>query len=195
MKKIIITATALLLFTTNIFSQTTVKPANSGSLQSQFENLIDKSNSFQDYKVIKKTSLLKLQANILDSLAVSKNKLITNVAFQESQKKTIDSLKNKSAASQTIVSELVSEKESISVLGIQIEKSLFKVSFFLIVIGLIAAVFFLVFMYKRSNIITVQSKLALKQSQEEFEIYKEKALEREQKAMRRLQDELNKQKK
>ncbi|AWG23379.1 hypothetical protein FFWV33_18510 [Flavobacterium faecale] len=195
MKKIIITATALLLFTPNIFSQTSVKPAKSGSLQSQFENLIEKSNSFQEYKVISKSGLLKLQTNIQDSLAVSKSKILANEAFQESQKKTIDSLKNKSAASQTIVSDLVSEKESISVLGIQIQKTVFKVSFFLIVIGLIATVFFLVFMYKRSNAITVESKLALKQSQEEFEIYKEKALEREQKAMRRLQDELNKQKK
>lgn len=41
---------------------------------------------------------------------------------------------------------------------------------------------------------TIASKQALKESEKEFDIYKEKALGREQKAMRKLQDELNKKK-
>jgi hypothetical protein len=56
----------------NIFSQTTNKITDSGTVKNQFENLIDKSNNFQGYKVIKATSLLKLQSNVLDSLSVSK---------------------------------------------------------------------------------------------------------------------------
>lgn len=195
MKKMTIAAIALLLITTNIFSQTTNKVIDSGTLKYQFENLIDKSNNFQGYKVIKASSLLKLQSNVLDSLSVSKEKIVANANFMNSQKQIIESLQSKSTASETVVSDLISEKESISLMGIQFEKTFFKTLFFLIVLGLIATLLFFIFKFKQSNAITTESKLALKQSEKEFEIYKEKALEREQKAMRRLQDELNKKKK
>ena len=195
MKHITITAIALLLFTTNIFSQTPNEIVNLNTVEGQFQNLIDKSNSFQDYKVVKKTSLLKLQSNILDSLKVSKNKVLANANFLNSQKRAITALEAKSAKSETILANLRSEKDSISLFGIQLEKSFFKNLFFLIVIGLMAILAFFIFRFKQSNLITKASKLALEQSEKEFEIYKEKALEREQKAMRMLQDELNKKKK
>ena len=195
MKHITITAIALLLFTTNIFSQTPNEIVNLNTVEGQFQNLIDKSNSFQDYKVIKKTSLLKLQSNILDSLKVSKNKVLANANFLNSQKRAITALEAKSAKSETILANLKSEKDSISLFGIQLEKSFFKNLFFFIVIGLIAILAFFIFRFKQSNLLTKASKLALEQSEKEFELYKEKALEREQKAMRMLQDELNKKKK
>jgi hypothetical protein len=195
MKKMTMAAVAVLLITSTIFSQTTNKITDSGTVKYQFENLIDKSNNFQGYKVIKATSILKLQSNVLDSLAVSKKKLVANTDFLNSQKRLIESLQTKSTASETAVTNLISEKESISLFGIQFEKTFFKTLFFLIVIGLIAALLFFIFKFKQSNIITIESKLALQQSEKEFEIYKEKALEREQKAMRKLQDELNKKKK
>jgi DNA recombination-dependent growth factor C len=62
---------ALLLITSNIFSQTTNKLLDSSTVKHQFESLIDKSNNFQGYKVIK-TSLFKLQSNVLDSLLFQK---------------------------------------------------------------------------------------------------------------------------
>ena len=195
MKHITITAIALLLFTTNIFSQTPNEIVNLNTVEGQFQNLIDKSNSFQDYKVIKKTSLLKLQSNILDSLKVSKNKVLANANFLNSQKRAITALEAKSAKSETILANKKSKKDSISLFGIQLEKSFFKNLFFFIVIGLIAILAFFIFRFKQSNLITKASKLALEQSEKEFELYKEKALEREQKAMRMLQDELNKKKK
>ncbi|NDP23144.1 MAG: hypothetical protein GZ091_19005, partial [Paludibacter sp.] len=92
MKHITIAAIALFLFTANTFSQTPNKIIDSGTVEGQFENLIDKSNNFQGYKVIKKTSLLKLQSNVLDSLKVSKNKVLANVDFLNSQKRVIDNL-------------------------------------------------------------------------------------------------------
>jgi hypothetical protein len=65
---------ALLLITSNIFSQTTNKLLDSSTVKHQFESLIDKSNNFQGYKVIKTTSLFKLQSNVLDSQKTSFSK-------------------------------------------------------------------------------------------------------------------------
>ncbi|MFQ3174833.1 MAG: hypothetical protein ACI9WT_001878 [Flavobacterium sp.] len=194
MKKMTIAAIALLLITTNIFSQTTNKVIDSASVKYQFENLLDKSNNFQGYKVINATSLLKLQSNVLDSLSVSQEKLLANADFRNSQRLLIDSLQTKATASKTVVSNLRSEKESILLFGIQFKKTFFKTLFFLILLGLIGTLLFFIFQFKQSNAITIESKLALKESEKEFDIYKVKALEREQRAMRRLQDELNKRK-
>ncbi|RLD74786.1 MAG: hypothetical protein DRJ07_19300 [Bacteroidetes bacterium] len=53
---------------------------------------------------------------------------------------------------------------------------------------------FFIFRFKASNAITKQANGLLTETEEEFEIYKATALEREQKVRRELQDELNKQK-
>lgn len=195
MNKIAITAMAVLLITSNIFSQTGNKLRDTVSVKSQFDYLMDNSNTLQDYKVVRTSWLLKLKSNVIDSISASKKKLLDNASVMNSQKILIDSLNIKLAAADTMIIELRSEKESISLFGIQFEKTVFKTMFFLIVVGLIGALLFFITKFKQSNIITTQCKLSSKQTEEEFAIYREKALEREQKAMRRLQDELNKQKK
>ena len=195
MNKITMAAIAILFISSTIFSQTNKKFIDSGSVKSQFNYLLDASNNYQDYKVVKAAWVLKLKSNVLDSLSVSEMKILANSEMLNSQKQLIDSLQNKLTASEIIAADLRAEKESISLFGIQFEKSVFKTLFFLIVFALIIALLFFIFKFKQSNSITTQSKLALKQAEEEFEIYRKKALEREQKAMRRLQDELNKHKK
>lgn len=195
MSKIAITAMTVLFITSNIFSQTNNKLKDTLTVKSQFDYLMDNSNTLQDYKVVKTSLLLKLKSNVIDSISGSKKKLLDNASVMNSQKILIDSLNIKLAAADSMVMELRAEKESISLFGIPFEKTVFKTMFFLIVVGLIGALLFFITKFKQSNSITTQCKLASKQTEEEFAIYREKALEREQKAMRRLQDELNKHKK
>ena len=195
MNKTAFAAVAIFFITTSIFSQSNNKLIDTGSVKNQFEYLIDESNNFQDFKVVRATWLLKLKSNVLDSILASKKKTMDNYGTINSQKLLIDSLNIKLTESENVISGLKNEKDSISIFGMQFEKSVFKTLISLIVIGLIIALLFFITKFKQSNTITKQSKLALKHTEEEFAIYKEKALEREQKAMRRLQDELNKNKK
>lgn len=195
MGKIAFTAMAVFFITANIFSQSTKKFIDTGSVKNQFEYLIDESNSYQDYKVVKAIWLSKLKSNVIDSLSDSKKKVSDNYGIMNSQKKLIDSLKIKLADSKTAIANLNAEKESISFIGIQFEKSVFKTLMFVIIGILIILLLFFVTKFRQSNSITQQTRLSLKEAESEFETYKTKALEREQRAMRRLQDELNKNKK
>lgn len=195
MSKIAFTVMVVLFITSNIYGQTANKLKDTVSVKSQFEYLINESNSLQDYKVVRTAWLLKLKSNVLDTLSASKKRIMDNSATMNSQKIIIDSLNIKLADAENTISSLIAEKESISLFGMQLDKSAFKTLFFLIVIGLLGALLFFITKFKQSNSITTHCKVTLKQSEEEFAIYKEKALEREQKAMRRLQDELNKNKK
>lgn len=195
MSKIAFAVMTVFFITSSTYSQSNNKLIDTVSVKNQFEYLIDKSNNFQDYKVVKATWLLKLKSNVLDSLSASKKKTMDNYGTINSQKLLIDSLNIKLTESENVISGLRNEKESISFIGIAFDKTVFKTLFVLIIIALIIALLFFITKFKQSNSITTQCKLALTQTEEEFAIYKEKALEREQKAMRRLQDELNKNKK
>jgi hypothetical protein len=73
-------------------------------------------------------------------------------------------------------------------------KSAYNGLLWTIIFSLVGLLLFFIFRFRSSNSITVQAKTLLNDTEKEFEAYKAKALEREQKVRRELQDELNKQK-
>ena len=63
------------------------------------------------------------------------------------------------------------------------------------IIGILAAATALfIGKFQRSNVITVDANKAKSEIDEEFESYRQRSIEREQKLRRELQDEINKQK-
>lgn len=195
MKKTIILIFAILYSLTTLFSQTNQKFIDTGSIKNQFDYLINKSYSYKDYKNVKLDWLTKLEFNVTDSLSKSKKEILNNYITISSQKKTIDSLKNSVVNYENNITTLTNEKQSISLFGIQLGKSFFKTLMFSIIGILIILLIFFISKFKQSYSVISQAKSNLKDLEDEFEAYRQKALEREQKVMRKLQDELNKQKK
>jgi len=194
LKKLILAFTVFLI-TTTIFSQTTKRFIDTGSVKNQFDYLIDESNKYQDYKVIKYNWLVKLKSNVSDSLSASKKEIISNYTSIQAQKKTIDSLMAAVNTSTNQITSLNTQIESISLFGIQFKKDTFKTIFF-VIIGILAILLvFFITKYKHGFSIIKETKLSLKELEEEYEDHRKRALEREQKVMRKLQDELNKNKK
>lgn len=185
----------LLLTVSICFGQTVKKFTDTGSVSNQFDNLIKNSNRYQEYKVVKQTWLFKLKSNVIDSISASKKEITTANKQLSVQKKSIDSLKLAIHTSETSITNLKSEIQSISLVGLQINKSVFKTMMFSIIAVLTLLLLFFISKFKQSNSITTQTKLDLKELDEEFEVHRKKALERDQKVRRQLQDELNKHKK
>ena len=88
---------------------------------------------------------------------------------------------------------LITKKNSISFLGIQLNKSTYTITVWSIILLLIIALFYFIYQYKNSFSILSEAKSNLSETEEELTIYKKKSLEREQKLRRQLQDEINKQ--
>jgi len=194
LKKLILAFTVFLI-TTTVFSQTTKRFIDTGSVKNQFDYLIDESNKYQDYKVVKYNWLVKLKSNVSDSLSASKKEIISNYTSIQAQKKTIDSLMAAVNTSTNQITSLNTQIESISLFGIQFKKDTFKTIFF-VIIGILAILLvFFITKYKHGFSIIKETKLSLKELEEEYEDHRKRALEREQKVMRKLQDELNKNKK
>ncbi|WP_372794946.1 hypothetical protein [Lutibacter sp.] len=195
MKKTIILIISIFFTLTTLFSQANEKFIDTGSVKNQFDYLINKSFSYKDYKNIKLNWLTKLEVNVIDSLSKSKNEILKSYVIINSQNKTIDSLKTSIVNYEKNITTLTNEKQSIYLLGIEFGKSFFKTFMFIIIGILIILLAFFISKFQKSNSFTTQAKLDLKELEDEFETHRKNALEREQKAMRRLQDELNKQKK
>jgi len=195
MKKQLTLLIAMVLISWNGFSQINKKFIDTGSVKNQFDYLINKSNRYQNYKVVQYNWLQKLKRNVEDSLAKSQKEIVTNYKTINAQKASINNLQASIKNSNQNIETLTIEKQSISFLGMQVKKATFKSILFFVIGALALLLVFFISKFKQSNSITQHTKEALKELEEEYNEHRIKALEREQKVMRKLQDELNKNKK
>ena len=112
----------------------------------------------------------------------------------EVQGNEIKSLKSDLEETNNNLTSVTQEKDNIKFLSIPMTKASYNSLLWTIIFSLVALLLFFIFRFKSSNSITVQARDLLSDTEKEFEAYKAKALEREQKVRRELQDELNKQK-
>ncbi len=167
---------------------------NSGTIDNQFEYVIRKSNNYQEYKVVKKNWLYSLKAHTIDSLKAVHKHLGDTKQIVANQGKEIDVLKTNLADTQNTLTATNQEKDSMSLFGIQMSKTGYNILMWSIIGGLLAFLLFFIYRFNNSNAITRNANKILTETEEEFEEHRKRALEREQKVMRRLQDELNKKK-
>ena len=165
-----------------------------GTIDNQFEYIIQRSNNFQDYKVVKKTWLYALKAHTMDSLKAIQKDLIDTQNSVKIQITEIDSLKRNLSETKSTLVDTNEEKDNMSLFGLQTSKSNYNVLMWSIIGVLFALLLFFIYKFRNSNSVTSEAKKSLVETEEEFEEHRRTALEREQKVRRQLQDELNKQK-
>jgi hypothetical protein len=192
-----ITTGVIILLTTLTFTSVRAQdPDNNtlskGTIEEQFEYITNRSTRYQDFKVIKETSLKTLQSNILDTLKKLKNNLKENNTLMASHKANIDSVKAQLQSTNNKLDETYREKNSIRFLGMLMSKEAFTKMMWIIVgiLAIVLAIF--VILFKRSNKVTLLNKATLQETREEFDKYRKRALEREQELSRNHLAELNK---
>lgn len=167
---------------------------NTGTIDNQFEFVIRKSNNYQEYKVVKKTWLYTLKAHTLDSIKALEQQLANTKQLVSTQNNEIGVLKTNLSETQNSLNATNLEKDSMALFGMQMSKSGYNALLWSIIGGLLAFLLFFIYKFNNSNAITRNAKRQLLETEEEFDEHRKRALEREQKVMRRLQDEINKQK-
>lgn len=194
----------LLTISITSFAQTTTQEDNrslsNGTINQQFDYVLRKSGDFrgtngQMYEAVKRNMLITLRAHTIDSLKTVHDDLSATQAVVKTQAKEITDLKTSLSDTRTNLDNTNAEKNSMSLLGIQMSKTGYNVLMWTIVAGLLVLLLFFIYKFKNSNSITKGAKYALAEIEEEFEEHRKTALEREQKVRRQLQDEINKHKK
>ncbi|HLV15137.1 MAG TPA: hypothetical protein VKY41_08155 [Xanthomarina sp.] len=166
----------------------------SGSLDNQFNYVIKRSNNYQDYKVVKENWLYTLKSHTLDSLKAIQTQLDSTKLVIKNQAEETALLKSNLANTQQVLDKTTSEKDNMSLFGLQMSKSNYNALMWSIIGLLLAFLLLFIYKFKNSNLVTKEAKNALSEIEEEFEEHRKVALEREQKVRRQLQDELNKHK-
>ncbi|MFD2828476.1 hypothetical protein ACFSYG_18500 [Leeuwenhoekiella polynyae] len=162
------------------------------TISQQFEDLLEKSNNFQEYKVVNQNSLLKLKSNTADSISGLKEKINSLQEQINSQQAKVSELNNSLQETENTLETTRAEKDSIYFLGIPMSKGGYMGMMWGIVAVLALALVFFILRFKGSNAHTQEARKKLGEVETEYEEYRKKALEKEQKMGRLLQDERNK---
>ena len=147
------------------------------------------------YEVVRKIQLDKLRENVLDSLTSVREKITELNATIARQEGTIEDLNVKLENTTNQLSQVTDEKDSMSFFGAQISKVSYNLILWTIIVVLLLFLLLFIYKFRRSNVLTQEAKVKLSDVEAEYEEHRRRALEREQRISRQLQDEINKFKK
>lgn len=179
MKKITVLLILLGSLSLNSFAEKDVNLWKSQkNLEQQFTVFKNNLNYWNGSYFLNEQQLNQFYSALRDSIAVYE-KQVTESNNQANAMR--DELNSKIKETEEIQSKLKRSKElenSISVFGIDVNKSVYSTSMYVLIIGVLLICALLFLLYKRSNKITVNTKKDYQELKEEFEIHKKNALDR-----------------
>jgi len=152
-----------------------------GSLIDQLNFIQEKTRIYEDYRAIREDMFQIIKKNSIDSLMGAKKDIIALKSHSATQNDSIDSLKNILAGVRNELAMITSTKNSIKLMGLEVNKTAYNAVMWLI-IALLAgclSVGFLVF--KRNHAVTIHTKKDLDELKKEFEAYRKASREAREK--------------
>ena len=189
----------IFLFPVTLSAQTATPPnaqqkgsLTSGTIESQFRHVNTISRNMDDFKLVRRTNLEKLRANVADSLEAFQKQLTAINQRLSNEKRRTDSLQAGTEKVQAERDDALSSKDNFSVLGMPIHKTTYSFIMWSLVVLLTLALVFFIYRFRQSHVLTADTRKALEEVQQEFDKHRKRAMEREQKLNRQLVDEMNK---
>lgn len=218
MKKIIVALGALVAITANAQQTTTTEPiqqtvqsvqtnqnaytaqtavapveeAKPTTLEGVFQQLIDRSGAWQNFKMLDRGKLAAFQRSMTDSINGVRSQLVAEKQKVKENEATIKELNDKITEIQAALDQTKDQKDSVSFFGALVSKGLYNTIMWGIVLALASLLVLYIYKFSNGNVVTKKSINDLNELQEEYENYRKAAIEREQKVRRQLQDEINK---
>lgn len=171
------------------------KASVSNSIANQFEYILMKSENYRDLKIVKRKWIESLQRDVLGYMSKIESELNNSKSVMSKQKNQINTLQSKLQETSATLSTYTNSGPKVTFFGFQFDQKVFATTFALLFFGAVISVLIFALRYKKSNAATAHSKSVLADLEDEYQEYKRKAIEREQKISRLLQDEINRQKK
>ena len=166
---------------------------DAGSIDSQFEYVIEESNNYKQYENIPTLWMTKLRSHVADTLQTIHSNVRELQEELQKREEQITALKKDLQSTRDTLALTRTAQDEMAFVGIGMEKSTYRATMWSIIAVLVLLLLIFIIRFNRSHAITRQSKEALASVQAEFDEHRKRSLEREQKLRRELQDELNKQ--
>ena len=188
MKRFLFTSLFLLAVCT-----TQAQTSSETTIDEKFQELITNSNNFKGYKVVDTEQLTTLQQLTSNRIAELKEEIATSKTAFDAQEAKIAGLQEELAALKNDLETVTAQKDEIAFLGMSLSKASYNSTVWSLVGILILALALFVIRFRRSHVHTTEARKNLAELEKEFDVYRAKSLEKEQRLGRLLQDEKNKQ--
>ncbi len=166
--------------------------ADTASLRVQYDQMLEASNRYQRFKVVRQDFLGSFIANVSDSLRGYTEEIGSLKTTISDQKSKIDEQATTIGERDVKISELTEEKDSVTLLGLPLSKVTYNIIMWSAIIGLLAALLFAIARMRFAVSTSREARLANEKTTAELEKSRKNRLEVEQKLRRQLQDERNK---
>ena len=172
----------LFLVIMNAKGQTTMPDVlNKNSMKEQLNYIEDKTRIYEYYRAIREDMFQKIKRNITDTLSSANNKIAVLKNTTLILNHTIDSLKTLYETTNTKLENVTRTKNSIKVLGMEVNKLTYNTIMWTIAAGLIAILAIGFLALKQNMAVTHNTKKELLDLKNEFETYKKTVREAREK--------------
>lgn len=161
-------------------------------IEAEFNDLMESSNNYQSYKVVELRKLTALQQSTLNHIAGLRAEIDELEASLQEREENIDQQNAALAEMQDQLDQVTAERDAINFLGMPIDKATYQGIMWGIVGVLVLVLLVFIYRFTKSNSETKEAKKRQEDVEAEFELFRAKSLEKEQRLGRLLQDERNK---
>ncbi|WP_262246759.1 hypothetical protein [Parapedobacter soli] len=182
----------------NVFGQSTTTRTQpkgsltSGTIDSQFDYLYAISRTQDGFEHVRRANLELIRKNVADSIRALTREITALKAKEDGQQAAVSAMTDSLALVREELQTAEQEKDSFSFIGISLKKATYSLIMWGIVLLLAAALAIYVYRFNQSHVVTRDTKKAIADLQDEFDQHRKRAMEKEQKLKRQLQDEINK---
>ncbi len=161
-------------------------------LKSTFREMIESSETFQQYKVIPIAKLNSFQSQLSDTLSSYQQEIAIAEKAKSSAEQTADSMRAEVQTLTIDLEETQKQVDGILFLGMPMTKSSYNVMFWTIVAILLIGLGVVYFLFMNSNRVTKQTRAEKVRVDNELEDLRKTSHEKQVKIKRELQTALNK---
>jgi hypothetical protein len=145
---------------------------NSGTLREQLDFLENRTRIYDNYRAVREDMFQKMKKNVIDSVAASKKKIEGLSRSVTILNVRIDSMSNSLHTTKSGLDEMTRTKNSIKVLGMNVNKTTYNGIVWTIIAGLIVLLALGFVIFKRNQAVTVNTRKELTDLRAEFEEYR-----------------------
>ncbi len=199
MRNVTLLAIALMVFSFGtLVAQTTTRreppkgSLTSGTIDSQFIYIYAISKTQDGIEHVRQANLDLLRKNVADTIRMLNRQIVDLKAKDDGQQASVDAMADSLVQVRNDLQVTQREKDSFSFIGIPLQKGTYSLMMWGIVVLLALALVFYIYRHNQSQVVTTDTKKAIEELQADFDQHRKKSMEKEQKLMRQLQDEINK---
>ena len=154
---------------------------DSATLESQMEYIHQNTRVYNNFRAVREDIFLKMKGNVIDTLNEEKLQVAQLNSRLSERNFLIETLNTDLSRIQNERDEAIRNKNSLTILGISMNKVVYNSVMWFIILGLAALSIIMLILFRRSFSVTSQTKNELNTALEEFDQYRKNSREKYEK--------------